>query len=125
MSQRLIARSADLKQLQDEGYDVHTRGAVLLVKDVPYLTASREIKRGTLVSTLVVADDVTVNPVDDHVAFFDGERPYNAGGSPVGYVINENIQETYGGVQPRLQLSAKPKTANERYRDYHHKITTY
>ncbi len=39
MSQRLIARSADLKRLQDEGYDVSTQGAVVLVKDVTYLTA--------------------------------------------------------------------------------------
>jgi hypothetical protein len=125
MSQRLIARSADLKQLQDEGYDVHTRGAVVIVRDVPYLTAAREVKRGKLVSTLVLADDVTVNPVDDHVAFFAGEKPYNADGSPIGYVINDNIQESYGGVQPRLQMSAKPKTADQKYRDYHHKIATY
>jgi hypothetical protein len=125
MSQRLIARSRDLKQLQDEGYDVHTRGAVLIVKQIPYLTATHEVKRGTLISTLALADDVTVNPVEDHVAFFDGEKPHNAGGSPIGYVINENIQETYGGVQPRLQLSAKPQTADQKYRDYHHKIATY
>ena len=125
MSQRLIARSPDLKQLQDEGYDVHTRGAVLIVRDVPYLTASGEVKLGTLVSPLVVADDVTVNPVDDHVAFFDGEKPFNASGSPISYVINENIQETYGGVQPRIQLSAKPRTTNQKYRDYHHKAATY
>src|SRR3954453_14230380 len=114
MSQRLIARSGDLKQLQDEGYDVHTRGAVLVVRDVPYLTAAKEVKRGTLVSTVVVADDVTVNPVDDHVAFFDGETPFNAGGTPIAYVINENIQETYGGVQPRIQLSAKPQTTDQK-----------
>ena len=125
MSQRLIARSADLKQLQDEGYDVRTRGAVLIVRDVPYLNAAREMKRGTLVSTMVVADDVTVNPVDDHVAFFEGETPHNASGSQISYVINEQIQETYGGIQPRIQLSAKPQTADLKYRDYHHKIATY
>lgn len=125
MSQRLIARSADLKRLQDEGYDVHTCGGVLILKDVPYLTATGEAKRGTLVSTLVLADDATVNPVDDHVAFFEGEKPFARAGAPIEYVINESIQETYGGVQPRLQLSAKPKTADQKYRDYHHKVTTY
>lgn len=125
MSQRLIARSADLKQLQDEGYDISTRGGVLTVRNVPYLTAEQQIKRGTLVSTLVLAADVTVNPVEDHVAFFAGEKPYNAGGSAIGYVINENIQQSYGGVDVNLQMSAKPKTATQRYRDYHHKIATY
>jgi hypothetical protein len=125
MSQRLIARSADLKQLQDEGYDVSTRGAVLLVRDVPYLTAERQIRRGTIVSTLVLADDVTVHPVEDHVVFFVGEKPHNAAGSAIPYVINENVQQTYGGVQVNLQLSAKPKTADQRYRNYHHKVATY
>ncbi len=125
MSQRLIARSADLKRLQDEGYDVSTRGAVVLVKDVPYLTAEKAIKRGTLVSTLVVADDVTVNPVEDHVAYFAGEKPHNASGSAIGYVINDNIQQSYGGVDVNIQMSAKAKTSDQKYRDYHHKMATY
>jgi hypothetical protein len=125
MSQRLIARSADLKQLQDEGYDISTSGATLLVRDVPYLTAEKEVQRGTLVSSLILADDVTVHPVEDHVAYFAGETPHYAGGSPLKYVINENNEQTFGGVQPRIQMSAKPQTANQKYRDYHHKITTY
>lgn len=125
MSQRLIARSPDLKKLQDEGYDISTLGAVLIVRDVPYLTSDRQVKRGTLVSTLVVDDDVTVNPVDDHVVFFAGEKPHNAGGAPIPYVINENVGQTYGAVEVNLQLSAKPKTENEKYRDYHHKVATY
>jgi ThiF family len=125
MSQRLIARSADLKRLQDEGYDVRTRGAVVLVRDVPYLTAAKEIQRGTLVSTLVVDDDVTISPVQDHVAYFAGEKPHNASGSPIGYVIGENLQQTYGGVQVNIQMSAKPQTADRKYRDYHHKMATY
>lgn len=125
MSQRLIARSADLKRLQDEGYDISTQAAVVLVRDVPYLTSEKEIKRGTLVSTLVLADDVTVNPVDDHVAFFAGEKPHNASGSAIGVVIGENLQQSYGGVAVNIQMSAKPKTADNKYRDYHHKISTY
>jgi hypothetical protein len=125
MSQRLIARSADLKRLQDEGYDISTQGAVVLVKDVPYLTSEKEIKRGTLVSTLVLADDVTVNPVEDHVAYFAGEKPHNASGSAVGIVIGENLQQSYGGVAVSIQMSAKPKTVDSKYRDYHHKMATY
>jgi ThiF family len=125
MSQRLIARSPDLKKLQDEGYDIATRGAVLLVRNVPYLTSQRQVNRGTLVSTLVLADDVTVNPVDDHVAFFAGEKPYNAGGHPLPYTVSENVGQSYGGLEVNLQLSAKPKTTNEKYRDYHHKVATY
>jgi hypothetical protein len=125
MSQRLIARSPDLKRLQDEGYDVSTQGAVVLLRNVPYLTAEKEIKYGTITSTLVLADDVTVNPVEDHVVYFAGEKPHNAGGSAIGSVINDTIQETYGGVEVNIQMSAKAQTADKKYRDYHHKMTTY
>jgi len=89
------------------------------------LTAERQVKRGTLVSTLELADDVTVNPVDDHVAFFAGEKPYNAGGTPIPYTIGENLGQSYGGLNVNLQFSAKPKTSDGKYRDYHHKVETY
>ncbi len=125
MSQRLIARSADLKQLQDEGYDISTNGAVLIVRDVPYVTSERQIKRGTLTSTLELADDVTVNPVEDHVMYFAGEKPYNAGGTAIPHVVGENLEQSYGGVAVNLQLSSKPQTSDHRYRDYHHKVSTY
>src|SRR5581483_9844269 len=125
MSQRLIARSPDLKKLQDLGYDISTRAGVLIVRDVPYLTAAGQMNRGTLVTTLALADDVTINPVDDHVAFFAGERPYLSDGQPSPHVIGENLQQVYGGVQVDLQLSSKPQTPDQKYRDYHHKIETY
>lgn len=125
MSQRLIARSDDLKRLQDEGYNVRTRGGTLVVRDVPYVTSEREVKRGILVTPLILANDTTVRPVDDHVAFFAGEKPHNAGGSPNQYVINENLGQSYGDVAVNFQMSAKPRTTDGKYRDYHHKITTY
>lgn len=125
MSQRLIARNPDLKRLQDEGYDVSTQGATLILRDVPYLTSAGEVKRGTLTSTLVLADDTTVSPVDDHVAFFAGEIPYWSVGVPSPHVIGQSLQQSYGGVQVAVQLSSKPKTPDQKYRDYHHKMSTY
>jgi hypothetical protein len=125
MSQRLIARSPDLKELQDEGYDISTREAVLIVRDVPYLTSGGQVQRGTLLTTLVLADDVTVNPVDDHVAFFAGEKPCMAVGTPSPHIVNEDVKEQYGGVQPQFQLSSKPQPEGTKYHDYHHKMATY
>jgi molybdopterin/thiamine biosynthesis adenylyltransferase len=125
MSQRLIARSPDLKKLQDLGYDISTYGAVLVVRDIPYLTSAGEVHRGILVTTLELADDVTINPVDDHVAFFAGEKPHLPDGRPSPHVIGESLQQTYGGVQVDIQLSSKPRTPDQKYRDYHHKVETY
>ena len=58
MSQRPISRSADLKKLRDEGYDLEIRSGCLLVKDVPYVNSKREVKRGTLVMKLVLVQRV-------------------------------------------------------------------
>ena len=54
MSQQLISRSADLKRLREEGYDLEIRTGYLLVKDVPYVNSRKEVKRGILVSKLTL-----------------------------------------------------------------------
>ena len=54
---RPINRSADLNKLRDEGYDLEVRSGCLLVKDIPYVNSSKEIKLGVLVIKLVLADD--------------------------------------------------------------------
>lgn len=123
MSQRLIARSPDLKQLQDDGYDITTRGANVIIRGVPYANAQGELKQGTLVSPLELDDDVTIQPTD-HTAYFAGELPYGIDGKQLGCVINSAVQQSYGGVAVQHHLSAKPKPS-ERYRDYHHKMATY
>lgn len=121
MSQRLIARSADLKLLQDEGFEITTRGANVLIKQVPYVNSEQEIKYGTLVATLDLSDDVTIQP-GDHVAYFAGDLPHDERGQPIPYVIGSGLQQSYGGVVVNHQLSAKPAKP---YRDYHHKMRTY
>ena len=70
MSQRPISRSADLKKLRDEGYDLEIRSGCLLVKDVPYVNSRKEVKRGILVMKLVLADDETGRPDDSRRLFF-------------------------------------------------------
>ena len=82
MSLPLIDRSPDLKQLRDEGYDVDIVEGYVLVRDVPYVTSSREIKRGILISTLTLANNVTAPP-DTHVAMLAGEYPCHSDGSPI------------------------------------------
>ena len=62
MSHELISRSADLRQLQDEGYEVEVRSNHLLIHSVPYLNSRGVVGRGTLVSDLTLAGDVTTTP---------------------------------------------------------------
>ena len=124
MSQRPISRSADLKKLREEGYDLEIRSGCLLVKDVPYVNSIKEVKRGILVMKLVLADDETARP-DDHVAYFDGDHPCWEDGTEIAKIKHGSGERSLAeGVTIRHSFSAKPKP-DDFYPDYYAKVTTY
>lgn len=120
MSRQLIVRSPDLLKLQNEGFDIEIRAGHLLVKDVPYVSSTKDIKRGILISTLKVSGDVTDRP-DTHVAYWTGEHPCHSNGEKIATIANPSAAQDLGnGIQADFTFSAKAD-----YRDYHHKMTTY
>ncbi len=125
MSQQLISRSADLKQLRDDGYDIEIRSGHLLVKSVPYVNSKREVRRGTLVTPLGdVSGDVTHQP-SEHTAYFIGEHPCRADGSILEQIRHSSATTALAkNIVVNHMFSAKPKPEG-RYRDYYHKMTTY
>lgn len=100
MSQQLINRNPDLKRLQNEGYEVEIIGGHLLVHHIPYLNSKKEIKYGTLVSTLTLVRDGLITKPHNHVIEFCGENPCNCDGTIISSIqhsnnpkrLNENIQ---------------------------------
>lgn len=124
MSQRPISRSADLKRLRDEGYDLEVRSGCLLVKDVPYVNSRKEVQRGILVIKLVLADDQTGRP-DTHQAYFAGEHPCNEDGTEIEKIKHGSGPNSLAeGVAVNHSFSAKPKPDNS-YPDYYAQVTTY
>lgn len=124
MSQQLISRSADLKRLRDEGYAVEVKDAYLLVKNVPYVTASKEVKLGILVSDLALKGDVTTTPTD-HVVYFAGEYPCDKNGAEIAKIRLETAQRQLGqNLVVHHRFSSKPQPAGA-YQDYYEKMTTY
>jgi hypothetical protein len=122
MSQQLISRSPDLKKLRDEGYTVEVRDAHLLIHNVPYANSHREVKFGTLVSTLCLAGDATHQP-DTHVAYFTGDAPCTAAGVPIQQIKHsDSPAQLTESIHVSRSFSNKPKDG---YRDYHHKMSTY
>ena len=122
MSQELFSRSPDLKRLRDEGYFVQKIGGFLLLREVPYVNAKRQVRTGTLISSLVLSGDVTRKP-DTHVVYFDGEYPCGPDGNPIRQISNQSGEINLGnGLTAKHRFSSKPKGG---YRDYHHKMTTY
>ncbi len=124
MSLKPISHSTDLKKLCDEGYNLEIRSGYLLVKDVPYVNSRKEVKRGILVSKLILAGDVTARP-DDHVAYFVGDHPCRADGKQIEQIKNSSQERNLAeGVVVQHTFSAKPKPSDF-YADYYAKVTTY
>ncbi len=121
MSNELFDRSADLKRLREEGYCVEKNGGFLLMRDVPYVDADRNVRHGTLVSELSESGNQTHKP-RNHQVHFVGESPCDASGKPLN--INDrgaNIKLANGMVATH-SFSCKPQGG---YSDYYEKMTTY
>ena len=122
MQQPLTSRSPDLKRLVDEGYEVEIYSGHLLLRNIPYVTPARTIKRGTLVSVLNMAGDVVAPPVD-HVALFAGEMPCDPDGQPLStIIIGQGASTLADGLVTNVTFSSKPSGG---YSDYYHKMSTY
>lgn len=123
MSRRLIARSADLQRLINDGYTVEITSH-LLVHNVPYVTANREIRYATLAAALDVTGDRTAPP-GTHVAMWTGEYPCDRNGAPIEALRHGVSNEKVGPeLQARFSFSNKP-TATGRYADFYEKMTSY
>lgn len=123
MSRKPINHSPDLRRLREDGYDIDVRSAYLIMRDVPYVTARREVRKGILVSTLRLAGDVTQQP-DTHVINFAGEHPCHANGSRMTeVVIGSGVTKLDEGLVVDHTFSQKPKRGH--YLDYYEKMTTY
>ncbi|TAU37398.1 ThiF family adenylyltransferase (plasmid) [Rhizobium leguminosarum] len=122
MSQKPFSLSPDLKRLRDEGYFVQIRGGFLVMRDVPYVDAQKQVRVGTLISSLNMAGDVTQTP-DTHVMHFDGDYPCGHNGAPIQQISHQSGPMVLGnGVTAQHSFSSKPEGG---YKDYYQKMTTY
>jgi hypothetical protein len=122
MSPAPFSRNLDLKRLRDEGYFVQIRGGSLVMREVPYVDAQRQVRTGTLISSLTMAGDETRTP-DTHVVYFDGDYPCGPDGAPIQAISHASGAFDFGhGLTAKFGFSSKPEGG---YTDYHHKMTTY
>jgi hypothetical protein len=122
MSQQLISRSPDLKQLRDEGYEIEVKGGHLVVHQIPYVNGSGEIKFGKLISTLTLNNNITITP-ENHVISFMGEHPCNKDGTIITGIQHGNPnQQLYDGIVMNYSFSNRPPNG---YSDYYQKVSRY
>ncbi|VVQ23594.1 ThiF family adenylyltransferase [Pseudomonas fluorescens] len=123
MSQPLISRSPHLLRLRNEGYNLDIRESYLLVRDVPYVNAQRQVCKGVVVMALNLTADVAVSP-GDHTAHFIGDCPCDSQGRPLEQIINSSgTNQLMSDLVVNHFFSAKPKSGN--YADYYEKVSIY
>jgi hypothetical protein len=124
MSRQLISRSDDLRKLRDDGYDIAVDSGYLLVRDVPYVNAAKQVQRGILVSTLTMSGDRTGTP-DTHVAMLAGEYPCDADGREIDQIRHASGQQQLTeNLTVDHSFSAKPAGGGS-YADYYEKMKAY
>ncbi len=126
MSHRLLARSPDLRALRNDGFHLEIRNGYLLVKDVPHVTASREVREDGIIffkldTQIVDGQEVTRKP-DSHVAYWMGvHHPSHASGEKLRNFENPSDAQEFGsGLTANFTFSACAP-----YRDYEHKTHAY
>jgi hypothetical protein len=122
-SSEIIAASPDLKRLHEDGFELSIRHAHLLVCSVPYVTANRTVARGVLIFPLEMATDVTATKPKDHTAYFAGDQPHYADGTPISAIVNNReTKKLAEGIVAKLFFSSKPATEDA---DYNVKVRRY
>ena len=114
---------ADVARLVDEGYEVAIESGHLVMTNVPYVTTSRTISFGTLISPLTGSFSDVVRP-SDHVIMFAGDYPCDANGKPLESIRNVTCNEQVASKWTiNHRFSSKPKRGY--YYDFHEKMATY
>ncbi len=123
MSLELISRSPDLQRLVDAGYEVSVQSGHLVVNNIPYVTPTREVGYGALVSELTLGGDRTAKPAT-HVIMFTGEyAPCQLSGQRIEAIYhNSAIKQVAEGLVVRHSFSNKPPDG---YNDYFEKVESY
>jgi hypothetical protein len=123
MFQQLINHNPDLKRLRDEGYELATHGGYLIIRHVPYVNSKKEIRYGTLVSELTLANQTTVGRPASHTIHFASEVPCNHDGSVISAITHSApIVSIMEGLTVNQLFSNKPLNG---YADYYEKFTNY
>ncbi|MGH2509368.1 MAG: ThiF family adenylyltransferase [Ktedonobacteraceae bacterium] len=127
MFHQLLNHNDDLRRLVQKGYAVALDGGYLVVRDIPYLDAQRQLQWGAFVAKLEFADKLTVQQ-DNHQIWFAGSVPHgldakpisNLGGGPTSLPLGTESSD----VVVQRRFSNKP-AATGRYVDFFDKIESY
>ena len=100
MFHQLVSHNEDLRRMMEKGYAFSIDGGYLIVRDIPYLNAQKELQWGAFVAKLEFIDKLTVTQ-DDHQIWFTGSVPRGLDGKLI---------PNLGGVRPPWRWAKPVKT---------------
>lgn len=127
MFQKLVSHNDDIRRLVEKGYAVAFDSNCMVIRDIPYLDALRQLQSGAIVTKLVFVDKERVTQ-DDHQIFFAGAIPHNLDGTPIPNLAGGPAQlvlsDACSDVVAQRSFSNKPKIA-QKFIDFFEKVESY
>ncbi len=127
MFHQLVNHNDDLRRLVEKGYAVAIDGGYLVIREIPYLDAQKQLQWGAFVAKLEFVDKLTVKQ-DDHQIWFAGSVPHGLDGNPISNLADRLTTLALGqasvDVVVQRRFSNKPKVT-ERFSDFFEKMESY
>lgn len=127
MFQKLVSHNDDIRRLVEKGYAVAFDNNCMVIRDIPYLDALRQLQIGAIVTKLIFVDNERVTQ-DDHQIYFAGTIPHNLDGTPIpnlaGGPTQLALSDACDDVIVQRSFSNKPKIA-QKFSDFFEKIESY
>jgi len=127
MFQKLVSRNDDIRRLVEKGCAIAFDSNCMVIRDIPYLDAHRQLQIGAIVTKLIFINQEQVTQ-EDHQIFFTGSIPHNLDGAPISNLAGGPTQlalsESCSDVVVQRSFSNKPKIA-QRFVDFFEKVESY
>jgi hypothetical protein len=124
---QLVNHNDDLRRLVEKGYAVAIDNGYLIIRDIPYLDAQKQLQWAAIVTKLEFVDKLTVKQVD-HQIWFAGSVPHGLDGNPIpnlaGGPTTLPLGEASKDVVVQRSFSNKPK-ATGAFTEFFEKIESY
>lgn len=128
MSSRQIDPNASFERLREEGFEVEIRDQHLLVHSIPFVTAQKVVRYGTLACLYLKQGEQIVppnGPGDNHQVWWTEEYPCYPDGTELALGSEAGARELLPGVTVRNRFSNKPDQHASGFPDHYEKITHY
>ncbi len=124
MSSALAEHNEDIDRLLKKGYALSIDSNYLVVRDIPYLDNSGELKVGAIVSTMDSIDQHKVR-MKDHQIFFCGSHPHELNGLQIKNPGGGEVKLHLNSEDLIVQRSFSNKPPSGRFEDWFDKIESY